>query len=72
MFTVSFGVDYVKKYTFTVAGVGAWEENWGLKLSSAEVEVEVEAELGNSYFQLLTKTQEVRPILTTARPLMSL
>ena len=27
--------------------VGGWEEKWGLKLTSAKVEVEVEAELGN-------------------------
>ena len=27
--------------------MGGWEEKWGLKLTSAKVEVEVEAELGN-------------------------
>ena len=27
--------------------VGGWEEKWRLKLTSAKVEVEVEAELGN-------------------------
>ena len=27
--------------------MGGWEEKWGLKLPSAKVEVEVEAELGN-------------------------
>ena len=30
-----------------VGGGGGWEEKWGLKLTSAKVEVEVEAELGN-------------------------
>ena len=29
-----------------VVGVGGWEQKWGLKLTSAKVEVEVEAELG--------------------------
>ena len=43
---VCFCVDYGKKYTFT-GGWGGWEEKWGLKLTSAEVEVEVEAGLGN-------------------------
>ena len=42
--TVCFCVDYGKKYTFT-GGWGGWEEKWGLKLTSAKVEVEVEAEL---------------------------
>ena len=28
-------------------GGGGWEEKWGLKLTSAKVVVEVEAELGN-------------------------
>ena len=30
-----------------MGGWGGWEEKWGLKLTSAKVEVEVEAELGN-------------------------
>ena len=44
--TACFGVDYGTKYTFT-GGWGGWKEKWGLKLTSAKVEVEVEAELGN-------------------------
>ena len=43
--TVCFCLDYGKKYTST-GGWGGWEEKWGLKLNSAKVEVEVEAELG--------------------------
>ena len=31
-----------------VCGWVGWLEEWGLKLTSAKVEVEVEAELGNS------------------------
>ena len=45
--TVCFCIDYGQKYTFT-GGWGGWEEKWGLKLTSAKVEVEVEAELGNT------------------------
>ena len=30
-------------------GGGGWEEKWGLKLTSAKVVVEVEAELGKKY-----------------------
>ena len=30
-----------------MGGGGGWEEKWGLKLTLAKVEVEVEAELGN-------------------------
>ena len=39
----------VNNILLLVTGVGGWEEKWGLKLTSAkiEVEVEVEAELGN-------------------------
>ena len=37
-----------------VVDVGGWEEKWRLKLTSAKVEVEVEAELGN--FHNLNKT----------------
>ena len=34
--------------TFWSGGwLGGWEEKWRLKLTSAKVEVEVEAELGN-------------------------
>ena len=29
-----------------MGGYGGWEEKWGLKLTSAKVIVEVEAELG--------------------------
>ena len=35
---------WVKIYTST----GEWEEKWRLELTSAKVEVEVEAELGNN------------------------
>ena len=34
-----------------MGGGGGWEEKWGLKLTSAKVEVEVEAELGNDIFK---------------------
>ena len=44
MVEVCFCVDYGQKYTFT-GGWDGWEEKWGLKLTSATVEVE--AELGN-------------------------
>ena len=47
MVKVCFCLDYAQKYTFT-GGWGGWEEKWGLKLTSAKVEVEVEAELGNN------------------------
>ena len=29
---------------------GGWEEKWRLKLTSAKVDVEVKAELGNRYY----------------------
>ena len=32
--------------------VGGWEEKWGLKLTSAKVEVEVEAERGKNIIQV--------------------
>ena len=51
MVTVCFCIDYGKKYTFT----GGWEEKWGLKLTSAKVEVE--AELGNNCFCKVTSTK---------------
>ena len=41
----------VKNILFT-GGWGGWEEKWGLKLTSAKVEVEVEAELGNTLHDL--------------------
>ena len=47
MVEVCFCVDYGQKYTFT-GGWGGWEKKWGLKLTSAKVEVKVEAELGKN------------------------
>ena len=37
----------VKNKLLRVAGVGGLDEKWGLNLTSAKVEVEVEAELGS-------------------------
>ena len=51
MVEVCFCVDYGQKYTFTGGRggwVGGWEEKWGLKLTSAKIEVEVEAELSKN------------------------
>ena len=38
---------WIKIFTSTCG----WESKWRLKLTSAKVEVEVEAELGNLYFR---------------------
>ena len=45
---LSFGSRFIllRMCWWRVMVVGLWEEKWGLKLASANVEVEVEAELG--------------------------
>ena len=42
--------------------VGGWEEKWELKLTSAKVVVEVEAELGNNKIKSKLKTREAKSL----------
>ena len=59
---VRFCVDYGTKYTFTGGWGGwvgcwdVWQEKWGLKLTFAKVEVEVEAGLGKKIVQYIKNT----------------
>ena len=63
----------VKNILLQVGGVGGrvggWEEKWGLKLTSARVEVEVEAELGN--YELNLKTKTVVHLFSSPSPMIS-
>ena len=54
----------VFKY-FLVGWAEGWLEKWGLKLTSAKVEVEVEAELGKNATRLGLKSQDLSPYFKT-------